>query len=231
MTSPIETKDPENRCVVLNYEKLPDECPFCHRSIKSLILDAYLDKRIDDLSDDSLSRAIFQCPRNSCKNIFIGVYELTNFRYNPLFKGPIIYPVFPATIAFSNEIQSISPDFVLIYNQANTAEQYNLQLIAGPGYRKSLEFLIKDYVLSKTNNSQKEEILKYFLGDVISKHLDDSRIKAMAKRATWLGNDETHYLRKWGDKDLGELKTLIDLTVRWIEMSLLSEKYIKEMPE
>ena len=53
----------------------------------------------------------------------------------------------------------------------------------------------------------------------------------MAKRAAWLGNDETHYLRKWEGKDLDELKRLIELTIRWIEMVELSDGYIEEMPE
>ena len=41
---------------------------------------------------------------------------------------------------------------------------------------------------------------------VISRYIDDSNIKNVAKRAVWLGNDETHYIRKWEDKDLSFLK-------------------------
>ena len=35
-------------------------------------------------------------------------------------------------------------------SQAETAEKYGLTLVCGPGYRKALEFLIKDYVLAPT---------------------------------------------------------------------------------
>ena len=36
--------------------------------------------------------------------------------------------------------------FLTIYNQSLSAEDNNLDQIAGIGYRKALEFLIKDYL-------------------------------------------------------------------------------------
>jgi hypothetical protein len=53
----------------------------------------------------------------------------------------------------------------------------------------------------------------------------------VAKRAVWIGNDETHYIKKWNNKDLTDLKILIDLTLHWIEMESLTETYYVEMPE
>jgi hypothetical protein len=53
----------------------------------------------------------------------------------------------------------------------------------------------------------------------------------MAKRATWLGNDETHYVRTWEGKDLKDLKTLIRLTIHWVEMEAETERYEQEMQE
>jgi hypothetical protein len=68
------------------------------------------------------------------------------------------------------------------------------------------------------------------LGKVISDHIDDHRIQDIAKRAAWVGNDETHYYRKWPDKDIKDLKILIGLTVRWIESIQMTEGYINTMP-
>ena len=65
---------------------------------------------------------------------------------------------------------------------------------------------------------------------VITKYIDDSNIKNVAKRAVWLGNDETHYIRKWEDKDLSFLTKLIDLTIHWIEAEELTKTMIEEMP-
>ena len=53
----------------------------------------------------------------------------------------------------------------------------------------------------------------------------------MLKRAVWLGNDETHYVRKWEDKDISDLKRLIKLTVNWIENNLLTQDYMSTMEE
>ena len=55
--------------------------------------------------------------------------------------------------------------------------------------------------------------------------------KSVAKRATWLGNDETHYYRKWEDKDLRDLTNLLRLTINAIENQLLAESYEEDMKE
>ncbi len=103
-------------------------------------------------------------------------------------------------------------------------------MVAGPGYRKALEFLIKDY-LCLAQPEDAEKIKKAQLGPCIADYVTNENVKAMAARAVWLGNDETHYTRKWEDKDLEDLKKLIQLTVHWIEMELMTTSVIEEMPE
>ena len=98
------------------------------------------------------------------------------------------------------------------------------------GYRKALEFLLKDYLIG-VHPAKSEEIKKSFLGTCIRDYVANSNIKAVSKRAVWLGNDETHYVRIWEGKDLEDLKTLVDLTVRWIEMEQMTASVIEEMPD
>ena len=69
------------------------------------------------------------------------------------------------------------------------------------------------------------------MGSCINEDVSDERIKQVAKRATWLGNDETHYVRKWEDKDVKDLVSLIDLTIRWIESEIETKKLLESMPE
>jgi len=108
----------------------------------------------------------------------------------------------------------------------------NLQHICGVGYRKSLEFLIKDYLMSEMEDeSEKEQIKNKFLGACINDDVKSEKIKAVAKRAAWLGNDETHYNRKWENKDVSDLKRLIDLTLHWIESEIDTKKLLEDMPE
>ena len=100
--------------------------------------------------------------------------------------------------------------------------------ICGVGYRKALEFLIKDYLIKKIPRDE-EIIKKKLLKDCIKDHIDSTKIKTIAEKAAWLGNDETHYVRKWEDKDLTDLKNLINITVHYILMELQADKYIEEM--
>ena len=76
-----------------------------------------------------------------------------------------------------------------------------------------------------------ETVEKLLLGKCINDYLKNDRIKDIAKRATWIGNDETHYVRKWIGKNITDLKLLIDLTVHWIETEDLTDKMISSMPE
>jgi len=96
--------------------------------------------------------------------------------------------------------------------------------------RKAFEFLIKDYAKSlKPEDS--ERIEKLFSGNVVKEFITDPRIQAVSKRALWLGNDETHYLKKWDQHNINDLITLIKLAINWVEIERLSNDFIEEMPD
>ena len=116
-----------------------------------------------------------------------------------------------------------------IYGQAAAAEEHQLSQITGVGYRKALEFLVKDYCIAKQPDKA-EEIKRTPQATCIKTYVDDANTKRCAERAAWLGNDETHYVRRWEDKDINDLKTLIKLTMAWLQNSLLTEKYLSDMP-
>jgi len=78
---------------------------------------------------------------------------------------------------------------------------------------------------------KKPPLKKTQLGTCIATHIKSEQIKGIAKRAAWLGNDETHYVRKWEGKDLQDLKKLIRLSLHWIEMETLTGEVIADMPE
>ena len=132
---------------------------------------------------------------------------------------------------FSPIITELSSAFVKIYNEAYAAEQMSLMEICGVGYRKALEFLVKDYAIVGKDEETVEKIKKSFLGPCIESYVTDARIKEVAKRAVWLGNDETHYVRKWENKDVQDLKGLIRLTIRWVEQEKETERLLEEMKE
>ncbi len=105
-------------------------------------------------------------------------------------------------------------------------------LISGPGYRKALEFLVKDYLGSlQETDEAKKEVANWPLMAVLRKYVTDKRMLTTAERAAWLGNDETHYVRKWEDKDLEDLKNLIKLTCYWIQSEHLTHAAAESMPQ
>ncbi|WP_373331337.1 hypothetical protein [Salmonirosea aquatica] len=170
-----------------------------------------------------------ECPRPSCKVCFSTRYSFViKAGNNYVFDYDWIQTFALKTVEFSDTINKISESFVEIYGQANQAEQYNLDKVCGVGYRKALEFLIKDYLIS-IKADKAEEIKKKFLGICINDYIDNTNIKLVAERAVWLGNDETHYIRKWVDHDVEDLKGLIELTVRWIEMEVMTKEIEKRM--
>jgi hypothetical protein len=202
------------------YES-PDLCPFCHKSITPDPIFGY--------KFENNFEVLMSCPDKDCKKAFIGYYHIDRGTAHAHYEGHTSKGMLHEK-NFSDKINEISSAFVIIYNQANNAEQLGLTEICGVGYRKALEFLIKQYCIFN-NQIDQEKIEKALLGDVIKKYVSDPNIKSVAKRAVWLGNDETHYIRKWEGKNLVDLKKLIDLTVHWIEMEALTKSFEEEMPE
>lgn len=212
---------------IISLGQSPDTCPLCHQGIDPTINFAYCDKK--RWNEKDCLQVIYKCTRKACDNLFISYYEANSSSCSSFYFSHS-KPVNKKGRDFTTTIQEISPSFCTIYNQALSAEQDNLKEICGVGYRKAIEFLIKDYLICK-NPEKEEDIKSKFLGKCIDEDIVNSNIKSMAKRATWLGNDETHYLRKWEGKELEDLKKLIDVTLYWIEMEKLTEESITEMPD
>lgn len=211
----------------VQINEYPDKCPMCHNGgHPNFILAHSLGAAWDY---DEVVEAIFQCPLNNCKRYYIGYYYKPSRSGDMFFLRDTLAPQFWKPILFSNEIKDISQRFERIYNQATIAENFGLEEIVGGGYRKSLEFLVKDYLVHLKTKT-KTQIIDLRLNEAIAL-IDDSRIQICAKRAAWLGNDELHYNRIWKDKDIQNLKELIKLTTNLIESDLIAKKYEKEMPE
>jgi len=141
-----------------------------------------------------------------------------------------VAPVHLKDRVFSDTLKQISPSYCEIANEAYAAEQRGLKQTCGLGYRKALEFLIKDYLIA-LSPSDRPAIEGEFLGACIAARVQNANLKSVAERATWLGNDEAHYKRKWIDKDLSDLKHMIELACYWIEGDELTKAAIASMPK
>jgi hypothetical protein len=208
---------------------VPETCPICHRYSQFTFLFS------DFIENGKRIQATFRCGYSECTSFFFCYYVWA--RQNNRFSHAAevltltdVRPIKPDLASFPKCVHEISPAFISIFGEAAEAAQLRLVNIAGPGYRKAFEFLIKDYAISRAPN-RKAEIEAKFSSAVVNDFVQNPKIQAIAKRCLWLGNDETHYLRKWAKHDLEDLVTLIKLSVNWIENEHLSDSYLDAMPD
>lgn len=203
--------------IEINHSE-PSKCPICKTFIKPIFIYGYANMQ------KCKAFIMYEC--NSCNTGFIKhfTYRINTNDYIEIgnyYLAPDKY----LPCEFSKYIINISKNFINIYNQAREAEHHNLFEVAGMGYRKALEFLIKDYITKDfieeniINNIHKKPLI-----NCINEYINNENIKIASSRAIWIGNDETHYIRKHDDKDIKDLKRLIDLTVRWIEMECMTQE-------
>jgi hypothetical protein len=205
-------------------DRHPDQCPICHHKITP---DVVYSKQ-GGVFYKSICCIVYHCPNKDCDELFIGYFAL-----NPQGGAFLLTAARPKEFTaptFNKPIQDVSPTFCSIYGEAHKAEMLELLQICGIGYRKSLEFLIKDYLI-KLQPDGENDIKRAMLGPCIERYVTDQKIKDVAKRATWLGNDETHYERRWIDKDLTDLKAMIRLTIYWVEAEILTKEALGSMPD
>ncbi|WP_419777537.1 hypothetical protein [Malaciobacter marinus] len=205
----------------------PDLCPICKKHIAPMPIIA---SECDFLDTE----VIFKCTNSKCNHLFISTYTLSD-DLNYLNEHYYVYkdskPIASIEISKDENINSLSERFYQIYQEASDAELFGLNEISGMGYRKALEFLIRDYCFYKFPDKIDSIKETKQIGTVIENFIENINIKDMAKRATWLGNDETHYQREWTDMNVDDLKCLIDLTLHWIIFDLKTEEMNRRMPK
>ena len=191
----------------------PSVCPMCHKSSDPSYLSSYY---IDDEHTSPNLFVHFFCP--NCEKTFLGNYHIGPYCDITDLRG--FEPVYDVEEReFSKHIKALSPDFCSIYNQAYASEQYELKDISGMAYRKALEFLVKDYAIMLQPNN-KDNIVKAPLSRCINDYIDNNRIKKLAVASAWLGNDETHYERKFKDYNIDNLVEFINAIVSFIDSDI-----------
>jgi hypothetical protein len=198
---------------------------------------------------------MMRCPRHECGKPFFAVFEEPPFdlgaNLNRPYKFAYATPWSAQKTPRHADIEAISPDFYEIFDQASAAEQYRLPLIAGAGYRKALEYLVKDYVLApypkkfadaeERGDTTEADRLRAEAKSILDRNLGgkngvialihDAKLQKVAERAIWLGNDEVHYTRKWTTKDVEDLKRLISMVANHIADAAEFERLMADMPD
>ena len=201
----------------------PTRCPHCENGIDAKILDFYIDGTEDR---GIIAYVLMKCP--ICGDAFVCEYQLgTDLIYAQRYIIPHgrVMGGSAQKESFSKEINDISPSFVEIYNQAFQAEQEGLKDICGMGYRKAFEYLLKDYAISLLPEKE-DNIAKSPLSKCLALVFNDDERKIF-DRATWLGNDHTHFYNYHESFSVQDLKEIIGICVSKVESKIKEAKYIE----
>lgn len=194
--------------------ELASICPICGVSLTPKTLYAAV---IEDEEDEEQNRCFVINYCSKCDECFISRHTHNAFTY--VYEHESSAPMRFFKKSFSSDIEKLSPNFVSIYNDSLHAESLGMTSICGMGYRKALEFLVKDFAISNNPNAE-DTISKVALAQCIDNYIDSPRLKALAKASAWLGNDETHYVKKHPQYGTSELKTFINAFVTFIDSEL-----------
>ena len=199
----------------------PNVCPCCNIAWQPYILKTiYTDTKWSDVYNYAVD-VIWFCP--NCKNPSISRYYCIS---TPRTSLQYSFPKNALCSDFYKGIEELSPSFVKIYKEAFNAESKGLHEVAGVGYRKALEFLVKDYAIRVAPN-EKDDIEETALAKCVTKYIANPKIAQIVERTVWLGNDQTHYKKKHVGKGIEDLKILLDLSVNYITMELQAEEAMK----
>lgn len=198
---------------------IPSTCPSCGTSHGHEPLVSYICKsKLGYDTKKSYVYSLYFCP--ACARCFYVTYRVWVSGYGGNDSEIVeILPVPFPTQYFSEKIKELSPKFIEIYQQSKIAEDAGLSEICGMGYRKALEFLVKDYAIA-FHPEDEEKIKSQMLSQCINAYIKDPDMKSLAIASTWLGNDETHYVRKHEDYDLESLKAFVATTVAAVDYDL-----------
>ncbi|HEM3187900.1 TPA: DUF4145 domain-containing protein [Streptococcus suis] len=198
---------------------IDDICPNCKKTTNPhLVNSSYF-----PLGEEKTSLVLtFRCL--GCKHFWTEEFIATRHRINSYtdkyeIEHLKVTPSLPSDIPISDDVELVSPIGKQIYVQALKAEHEQLDHIAGIGYRKALEFFVKDFSIV-TNPDDEDKIIKMPLKQVIEKYIKDDDLKTFALASAYIGNDEGHYYRNNPDKDFSHLKNYLHGVIHYMEMKL-----------
>ncbi len=209
------------RCKLERYKVYkPEKCFCCKTEVETHIVSHFI-YRFFDINYLVLA---FKCPL--CNGLFFTKYIINKpykSRRNTLMYSEIIGG-HNINKEFSKEINNISPQFVLMFNDAYKAHQSGCIDIVYTGYRRAFKFLIKDYAIY-LNPAQEDTIKKMKLLDCINDKIPLN--KEILNNALLIGSDYPHVVRKHHKEvDISVIENAIMDTVHTIERQLSVKRNI-----
>ena len=208
----------------------PNVCPHCH--VTNTPHNKW-HQLSNDTDDTPMVISAWTCSNHNCNKLFMCQHDWNGkkFYFNRFLNGLPKGPDWPEPILSLKDGKSIglenqiSSKFIKTYLQSLEAENYGLDELAGMGFRKAIEYLVKDWAI-QNNPSEKEKIIDSWLGVAIKGYYKGD-LKEILERATWLGNDQAHYNKLFTEFDIDVLKELIDLIMVELDREYKKAHYIE----
>lgn len=193
-----------------SYKK-PAICPHCGFGTDA----PFFEKAVHAFNGHQIFTAVCTC--TACgKNFFFACeYDAEKANYDP-----IIYPSIAFTPYSNGTLEKISPRFIDMYNQALRAESNKDLDLAATGYRTALEILVKDYAINELGKNP-DEVSSKKLCAAIGAYLNQEALMKTADVVRILGNDYTHYERKYPQYDFELLKNYMEIFLKQIEVQYM----------
>lgn len=211
------------------YAENPNICPHCHVANEPQLLFKYFDEKLDKLI------STWKCNFRKCNKIFVVSHRpsINNYVFERNLNGLPKGPIWPEPIQNLKDGKYIGTEgecdskFIKTYLQSLEAESNGLDEIAGMGYRKAIEYLVKDWSIQE-NPDDKESILGQWLSAIINNYFKGD-LKEILDRATWLGNDQVHYNKLFEEFNIEHLKELINLIMAELDRDFKKKQYIENI--
>lgn len=159
---------------------VPNVCPHCNIACRF--------EEIYGYQNNGRSAILMVCP--TCGH-YICV-ETHNYRSQT-------FPTPKFQFDLNDELKILSPRFVEIYSQSMQANLNGQDELVGMGLRKSLEFLVFDFLKSQNIDFNEHTTLSQAINKL------DKAFRTTAQVASWIGNDHTHYFVKNSNLNIDSL--------------------------
>lgn len=153
---------------------------------------------------------LYEC--TSCKEKYLAIFDVDLKNKNATFAA--FYPNKPNSYK-DDKLSAISERFIDMYNQALACEDIGNIELAAIGFRSAVEILIKDYAIKELGEDEKT-VSKMRLIDAIGNYLS-ADIASSADVVRILGNDYTHYQRKYPQHDFEVLKQYMNIFIQQVK--------------
>ncbi len=190
--------------------QVPRYCPICGMPQCPDVADSKLWKPDGDARYGTV---MYTC--NNCSRKYLVNYDLSPSAES--WKPCSFYPVLDLSCK-NDVLDPVSPRFSELYAQALRSEQLGDVDLAATGYRNAIECLIKDYAIVELH-ADPDTVTKESLFEAIGNYLDPDMVKT-ADVVRILGNDFTHYQRKYPQFDFKILKTYTAYFISLIERKI-----------